>query len=273
MERGLALYEQVPHVSQTYLYGGHDPGACCRYHLTVNLWLLGYPDRSLQALVDALRLSKELKHPLTRVVTLWYVAWVHYQRGERTAMRAMLEQLLALGKEHGISSMMGASIFLLDTDTILGEQELAALIEKLRGTWASASWQRVFCMCVLAGRCIDEHYTDEGLSILASISTDDRGAFYAPEIHRLEGELRRGLPSPDAKQIETCFRAAIALANQRKEKSLELRAAVSLARFWHDQGKPHKARELLAPVYGSFTEGFETLDLKEAKALLDELAV
>jgi predicted ATPase len=127
-------------------------------------------------------------------------------------------------------------------------------------------------MCVLAQRCIDEHHTVEGLSILASISADDRGAFYAPEMHRLEGELRRGLPSPDAKEIETCLRAAMTLANQRKEKSLELRAAVSLARFWRDQGKRDEARELLAPVYGWFTEGFDTLDLKQAKALLDELA-
>jgi len=238
----------------------------------VNLWLLGYPDRSLHALVDALRLSKELEHPLTRVVTLWYVAWAYYQRGERAVMRAKLEQLLALGKEHGISSMMDASIFLLDTDTAFGKQGLAALIERLQGTWASASWHRVFCMCVLAERCIDEHHCDEGLSILASISADDRKAFYAPEIHRLEGELRRGLPSPDAREIETCFRAAVTLANQRKEKSLELRAAVSLARFWRDQDRCRQAIELLAEVYGWFTEGFETFDLKQAKALLDELA-
>jgi len=272
MERGLALYDQVPHVSQTYLYGGHDAGACCRYHLTVNLWLLGYPDRSLQALVDALRLSEELKHPLTRMVTLWYVAWVHSQRGERAAVRAKLEELLALGKEHGISSLMDASFFLLDTDTAFGKQGLASLIERLQETWASASWHRVFCMCVLAQRCIDEHHTVEGLSILASISADDRRAFYAPEMHRLEGELRRGLPSPDAKEIETCFRVAVTLANQRKEKSLELRAAVSLARFWRDQGKRDEARDLLAPVYGWFTEGFDTVDLKQAKTLLDELA-
>jgi predicted ATPase len=206
------------------------------------------------------------------MVTLWYVAWVHSQRGERAAVRAKLEELLALGKEHGISSLMDASIFLLDTDTVFGKQGLASLIERLQETWASASWHRVFCMCVLVQRCIDEHHPVEGLSILALISADDdRRAFYAPEMHRLEGELRRGLPSPDAKEIETCFRAAMTLANQRNEKSLGLRAAMSLARFWCDQGRRDEARELLAPVYGWFTEGFDTLDLKQAKALLDEL--
>ena len=71
----------TPHMA--FLYGGHDPGACCRYHLAVNLWLLGYPDQSLSALVDALRHAEELKHPMTRVITLWYAAWVYYQRGDR----------------------------------------------------------------------------------------------------------------------------------------------------------------------------------------------
>ena len=79
MQRGIALYDQMPHLSQAYLYGGHDPGACGRYHLAVNLWLLGYPDRSLHAIVDVLRLTEKLRHPLTRVVALWFVAWVYYR--------------------------------------------------------------------------------------------------------------------------------------------------------------------------------------------------
>jgi predicted ATPase len=261
----------MPHASQAYLYGGHDPGACGRYHLAVNLWLLGYPDRSLHAIVDVLRLTENLRHPLTRVVALWFVAWVYYQRGDRLSMRASLEQLLALGSEHGISAMMEASVFLLDTDKCSGNK-LAELVDRLQMIWASTNWHRVFCMCVFAERCNREHNVEEGLAVLASICADDRKAFYAPEILRLEGELRHNLPSQDANKVESCFQAALALARRREEKSLELRAAVSLSRFWCDQGKRDEARELLAPVYGWFTEGFDTRDLKEARIMLDTLA-
>ena len=97
------------------------------------------------------------------------------------------------------------------------------------------------------------------------------GAIYAPEICRLEGELLRRLPSPETEQIERCFRAALTLARQRREKSLELRAAMSLARLWRDQGKRVEARELLKPIYDWFTEGLELRDLKNACALLDDL--
>jgi class 3 adenylate cyclase/predicted ATPase len=270
MERGVVLYDQLPQVSQPYLYGGHDPGACCRYHLTVNLWLLGYPDRSLHAIADVLRFTQELKHPLTRVIALWYVAWVYYQRGDRPSMKASLEQLVALANEHGISTLMGPSTFLLDAYMRSGS-ELAELADRFQETWSATNWHRVFCMCVLAERCNEDHHIEEGLAVLASINADERAVFYAPEIHRLEGELRRRLPLQDGKKIESCLRAAFMLARERGEKSLELRAAVSLALFWRDQGKRDEARGLLAPVYGWFTEGFDTRDLKEAKALLDKL--
>ena len=135
-----------------------------------------------------------------------------------------------------------------------------------------ANWHRVFCLCVLAELCSEGGDIEYGLAVLASISADDRGAIYAPEIHRLEGELRRRLPTPDTQQIERCFHTALALARHRTEKSLELRAAISLARFWRDRGRCTEARQLLMPVYGWFTEGFDLPDLKNARSLLDDLA-
>ena len=92
------------------------------------------------------------------------------------------------------------------------------------------------------------------------------------EIHRIAGELALTSLTPDAAEAEVYFERALAVARQQQAKSWELRAAMSLARLWRDQGKPQQARELLAPVYGWFTEGFDTRDLKEAKALLEELA-
>ena len=90
-------------------------------------------------------------------------------------------------------------------------------------------------------------------------------------MHRIAGEIALKSLAPDAEKAEKYFDRALAVARQQQTKSWELRAAMSLARLWRDQGKPQQARELLAPVYGWFTEGFDTLDLKEAKALLDEL--
>ena len=95
---------------------------------------------------------------------------------------------------------------------------------------------------------------------------------WEPEIHRTAGENALMSPEPDAARAEACFERALAVARQQQAKSWELRAATSMARLWRDQGNRQEARDLLAPVYDWFTEGFDTLDLKEAKALLDELA-
>jgi predicted ATPase len=92
------------------------------------------------------------------------------------------------------------------------------------------------------------------------------------EINRDAGEIALMPSGPNAAKAEAYFERALVVARRQRAKSLELRAAMSLARLWRDQGKPQQGRELLAPVYGWFTEGFDTLDLQEAKALLDELA-
>jgi predicted ATPase len=95
--------------------------------------------------------------------------------------------------------------------------------------------------------------------------------WWEAEANRMAGDIALMSPKPDAAKAEAFFERALAVARQQQAKSWELRGAMSMARLWRDQGKPQQARELLAPVYGWFTEGFDTLDLKEAKALLDEL--
>ena len=95
---------------------------------------------------------------------------------------------------------------------------------------------------------------------------------WSAEVHRLRGELTGRLPCPDPAKVEESFRAALAIAREQGTQSYELRAATSLARLWREQGRRDEARDLLAPLYGSFTEGFDTADLKDANALLEELA-
>ena len=114
-----------------------------------------------------------------------------------------------------------------------------------------------------AWRCIDE--------AMATIKTTKETIFEA-EVNRRGGEIALKSPEPDAAKAETYFQRALSVARQQQAKSWELRAAMSLARLWRHQGKPQQARELLAPVYAWFTEGFDTLDLKEAKTLLNTLA-
>jgi predicted ATPase len=109
---------------------------------------------------------------------------------------------------------------------------------------------------------------DEALAWLDKHGED----FAAAEVYRIQGEILLQQAVPDALQAEACFQQALAVARRQQSKSLELRAAMSLARLWHQQGKRQEARELLAPVYGWFTEGFDTADLQEARALLEELA-
>jgi len=115
----------------------------------------------------------------------------------------------------------------------------------------------------------DDAWRYVGEAMTAVETTKER--WFEAEIQRIAGEIALKSPVPDAAKAETYFERALAVARQQQAKSWELRAAMSMARLWRDQGKRHEARDLLAPVYGWFTEDFDTLDLKEAKALLDEL--
>ena len=107
MERGIALYQREHHAGQAFLYAGHDPGACCRYQLGAARWLLGYPDRAAAAVRDALRLAEDLKHPTTVTTTLWFVAWVQYQRGEHAMAADTTARQLALAEAHGVPALDG----------------------------------------------------------------------------------------------------------------------------------------------------------------------
>jgi predicted ATPase len=125
---------------------------------------------------------------------------------------------------------------------------------------------------VLAEACGRTGRVDEGQVMLAeALAAVDKTDFYEAELHRLTGELRLRHAVPDATQAEPCLHHALAVARRQQAKSWELRAAMSLSRLWQQQGQRDAARELLTPIYGWFTEGFDTADLQEAKALLEEV--
>ena len=270
-ERGLALYDRERHASHALLYGGHDAGACARYQLAANQWLLGHPERSLATVRGALRLAAELNHPLTTIITLWFAAWVHYQRGEYDVAAQITQQIIDIGTTHSFLPWLDSALLLPYATAVAppSAQTLAELARQLpqrRG----AGWRQAFSVCVLAELCLAAGCLEEGHRAISSIGETDRQAFCGAEIQRIEGELlvRGGMLT----EGESRFRAAIEMARSRGEKSLELRSTMSLARLLLGQDRGDEARQPLAEIYGWFTEGFDTADLREAKKLLDQLS-
>ncbi len=272
MERGIALYQRERHASQAVLYAGHDPGACCRYQLAAARWLLGYPDRAVEHLRDAQRLADELRHPQTTTIALWFATWLHYQRGEREAAAESVERMRALVDAHGFAPWGDATVVVphVTAAARLDADALADLHRRLMQV-RTAVWRQTFCLCVLAELGHEAGHPAEGRRALASIVEAGRHGFLAAEVCRLEGELLLQEATGNDEAAERCFRTALDIARRRSEKSLELRAATSLARLLATRGRRDQARRELADVYGWFTEGFDTRDLRAAKALLTEL--
>jgi class 3 adenylate cyclase/tetratricopeptide (TPR) repeat protein len=272
MERGIALYDRERHAGQALHYAGHDPGACCRYQLAIARWLLGYPDRALEQVRDALRLADELRHPQTATVTVWFATWLHHQRGDREAASESARRLVALADTYGFVPWSDLPIVVPDAAATapLDAGALADIHRRL-ALVPTAIWRRTLSLCILAERALEAGRPAEGRRALASIAEAGRTAMLAPEIVRLEGELTLQDTPAAADEAERCFRAALDMARRRSEKSLELRAVTSLARLLAARGRRDEARRLLADAYGWFTEGFDTRDLRAAKALLAEL--
>ena len=269
MERGVAIYKMEEHASQAFLYAGHDAGACCRYQQAMVQWLLGYPSRADALIRDAQRLADELRHPLTLTVVLWTSSWLHYQRGEREAAARSAQRMHELAETHGFVHWMDASLVVPHgpQSQRLSAAALADMHERLMRV-GSAVWRRAFCLCVLATLSAEAGHPEEGRRALASIGESGRQGFLAPEMIRLEGELHLRCAEPNVSAAERCFVAAIEFARRREEKSLELRATMSLVRLRRMHGGDDGARRALADVYSWFTEGFTTADLVQAKELL-----
>ena len=269
VERGIAIYRMEEHASQALLYAGHDAGVCCRYQGAIVQWLLGYPERAEALMRDAVRFSDELRQPFTTTVTLWMSAVLQYELGERDAAARTSLRMLELAQLHDIRHW--TELALVVPHASRPERLTAAdLAEIHRGLLlvGSAVWRRVFCLCVLAELSIEAGHPAEGRRALASVGQTGRQGFLAAEVIRLEGELHlRSAPS-DVSAAERCFAAAIDLARRRQERSLELRATMSLVRLKCAHGDDKDARRALADLYGSFTEGFTTADLIAAKQLL-----
>jgi class 3 adenylate cyclase/predicted ATPase len=271
-ERGIELYDREKHGSHAFLYGGHDPGACCRYHLAIDRWVLGYPDQALSTVLEAYGVAEQLGHAMTTFITLGFMACVLYQRGEREAAAEIAERVRLLAESHGFKNWPEAGIVMTHARAAarLDGAALAEIGQRLVDV-RGAAWIHIFFVCVFAELCGDAGYPEQGLRALAGVGTASRDTLCGPDVYRIEGELMLKSANASADAAEERFQTAIELARSRAQKSFELRAAMSLARLWQRQGRNDEARRALADIYGSFTEGFGTADLIAAKALLDEL--
>jgi len=278
-EEGISRYERERDHHLTYTYSGHDPGMCARAFGSLAVAQLGYPERALSWCRDGLALAEALAHPFTLGIALWGAGSLHQLRREPDAMRQIGERMIQYGTEKGLRMMVPYGKFFRG-NAIAEHGEFAAGIAQMReGIRESRSIGTLFSLvgffAGLADACAHCGNIDEGLGVieegLAMMRTGGEH-FSLPEIHRIKGKLLLAGSANGRDSAEAAFAEALSIARAQQAKLLELRASLSLARLWRDQGKVQQARELLAPVYGWFTEGFDTLDLKEAKALLAQLA-
>ncbi len=236
------------------------------------------PAQAVRRSQEALALAQALAHPYSLAVAQHFAACLHYRRREVPAVQAQADALLTLATAQGFPLCVGYGTCWRGWALAMqgqGEAGLAQLRQGLAAVLATGQeLSRPLCLVLLAEAAGHAGQVEEGLRLLAEALTafeaSGRGDLLA-EAYRLQGDLLLRQAVPDAAQAEACFQQALAIARRQQAKSWELRAAMSLSRLWQQQGKRAEARELLAPIYGWFTEGFDTADLQEAKALLEEL--
>ena len=299
LEHGIALYNPQWHGSYAFLYS-QDPRVVCSCYAAWSPWFLGYPDQALKRNNDMLTFAQGLAHPFSLAFALNFAAVLHQFRGEVQAAQEWAEAAVTLCTEQGFPFWLAPGTIL--QGWVLAEQGqpakgIAQIRQGLVAYQATgANLYRPYFLALLADAYGKGGQLAEGLSAIAEAldgvqQTGER--FYEAELHRLKGTLtlqsqtslgqvktgqdksqdtdpQPPTPNPLA-EAEACFLKAIEIARKQQAKSLELRAVMSLSRLWQSQGKQDDARQRLAEIYGWFTEGFDTKDLQEAKALLESL--
>ncbi len=276
---GLDCYRGIDDVeaaSIAYDYGmevgapGYAYGAWC-------FWLLGYPDAALRMAEEALEIAKRVKHSLSYSRGPYLASGLHAFRREWPVVETRATAAIAAGQQYGLAMVVAVGrIMRASAQAMLkpNDESLTEIRDGLAAYRATgARFQGTFHLVLLAQALAARGRHEEGFATLRDAMTlaEETGErFVEAEIHRVEGNLwlfRNG-----SAQAETCYKRSLDVARAQGARSLELRAAADLARLWAGRGDRARAVDLLGPIYGGFTEGLDTADLKEAKALLDELA-
>jgi DNA-binding winged helix-turn-helix (wHTH) protein/predicted ATPase len=278
LEKGLALYDPQQHRSHRDMYG-QDPGAVCLSSSALTLSLLGYAERARARLDAALRLGQELSHPFSLAFALYGAVLLYHHRQEARAVQEWAEATIVLATEHEFPQWLAPALVFRGWALAKQGQVQHGMSQMQQGLATYRAMQAGLGLIQSFGLMAEIYGTDgqveEGLTTLTKALTliNNHGQrVYEAEIYRLQGKLLlQDSTKRSEEAAETSFLQALNIAQRQQMKLRELRAAVSLGRLWQHQGKREEAQELLVPIYHWFTEGFDTADLLEAKALLDEL--
>jgi predicted ATPase len=263
---------------QAPLADAHHPGVVILSHRSLALWWLGYPEAALADAERGLKDARQIGQAATLMVALAFTSWTHIHCGNYATANTQADELVSLADEKGalywkaLGTIQQGVVLALNGQASRLVQILTPAITALRSTGMVLGHPGRLSLLAWgyselnqyddAWRCIDE---------AMAVMKTTKETFNEAGINLRAGIIALKSPEPDAAKAEAYFEHALAVAREQQAKSWELRAAMSMARLWRDQGKRGEARDLLAPVYDWFTEGFDTLDLKEAKTLLDEL--
>jgi predicted ATPase/predicted Ser/Thr protein kinase len=278
MERGVVLYDPRRRLDTIF---GIEPAIACLAFGAVALWLLGYPDQALERSGQALAFAREFGQPNTLMMTLHLAAVLRQYRREARALQDSVEMASAIAIEHGLSYWLAYAQILRGWAQAEQGERASGIVLMRQGLtgWAAsgAGTNRTYYLALLGEALGLDSQIEEALDVLTeALSTMQRTneSFHGAELHRLQGEflLQQEGVEVAGHEAEDCFRRALTIARRQQAKSLELRAVMSLARLYQRQSRQAEASPLLADCYCWFTEGLDTPDLREAKALLEILA-
>jgi class 3 adenylate cyclase/predicted ATPase len=278
LDRAITLYDPAEHRPLATRFG-QDVGAATLSWKSLAFWLVGYPQAALADSEHALKVARELGHSATLMYVLNFSAWTHINCGNYEAANALVDEFSALKDQTGSlfwgawGMMQRGCLLALTGKASDAVQTITSGVSAMRST-GTTMWMPLWLSYLTRANAEIGQFDDARRCIgeaMAAVETA-KERWCEAEINRIAGETALMSPEPDAAKAEAYFERALAVAHEQQARSWELRAAMSMARLWREQGKRNEARELLAPVCGWFSEGFDTLDLKEAKALLDALA-
>ena len=275
--QSLALYNAQQHGAGGVPYD-QDHGIVSGYLTALSNWMLGYPTQAVQAMEKTLAHARELDNPNSVGISLLFLAQLSQLRREPEPATTRAEEGLAVAAEHGLPALELWCLLprgwaaACRGDVRAGIADIRESMDRRRSVGMGAVWPWYFALLAEAQGLAGQ--VDDGLSSLEEAlgwveRNDER--LYEAEVHRLKGELLLTRDTPEAPQAERCFQQALTVSRKQHAKSWELRAAMSMARMWLQQNRIEEARALLCPIYEWFTEGFDTADLMDAKALLKQL--
>ena len=270
---GLALYRRDTHGEQALLYGGHDPGVCGYVVDALIVAIMGYQDQAVRQMQEGLELARELDHAPSLAQALWFTAELHQIRREPQKVQDTVTVVLPLLERHGSAVGVANATMLRGWARVMQghiEEGLAVVREGLaawRGTGSK------FHFAYRLARAAEAHLVageiEDGLRLICEATDQSGDCWCAPELHRLKGDLL--LKAGRRDEVEVCLDQALKAAQEQGARLLELRAAMSLSRVLQAEGRRNEAQDVLAPIYTWFTEGLDTADLQQAKALLHQL--